>query len=179
MRGDWIAWKCSFGNFPREKRHWIYPWMGWETLPIPLLSTGKASNNRDWIPEKGGKRSRFPKNPGSLRSALGTNPGNVGTTGWVRSSVPKFPFSPWKFQHSFGISSLTLSPSAWKSGMQGLELLPSGFIPTVFTHYPGKGIPGELRWDIPTGKLFQDRIPGNPGRSIPVGILSFHVESWN
>lgn len=110
----------------------------------------------------------------SVRSALGRNPGNFGTTGWVRSRTPKFPFSPWKFQRSFGMSSLTLSPSAWKCGMWGLDL-----IPTIFTHYPGKGIPGEPQWDVPAGKLFQGLIPGNPGRFIPVGIPSFHVKNWN
>ncbi|RLV92599.1 hypothetical protein DV515_00013702 [Chloebia gouldiae] len=77
--------------------HQFYPQMGWETLPIPLLSTGKMSNNRDLIPEKGGKRSCFLKNPGSLRSALGRNPGNVGIASWEipgeakHSLIPVFP----------------------------------------------------------------------------------------
>ncbi|XP_053810703.1 membrane progestin receptor gamma isoform X2 [Vidua chalybeata] len=69
-------------EFPKGKLHRFYPRMGWETLPIPLLSTGKASNNRDLIPEEGGKRSCFPKNPASLRSATGRNPGNVGIASW-------------------------------------------------------------------------------------------------
>lgn len=44
---------------------------------------------------------------------------------------------------------------------------PPVLIPAVSIHYPGKGIPGELQWDVPAGKLFQDLIPE---KFIPMGI---------
>lgn len=53
--------------------------------------------------------------------------------------------------------------------MQGSEL-PSGLIPTGFTPYPGKVIPGELPQGVPAGLTL-----GNPGKLIPVGMPSFRV----
>lgn len=52
---------------------------------------------------------------------------------------------------------------------------PPVLIPTVFTHYPGKGIPGEFPWDDPAEKLCQGLIPGNPGKFVPMGIPGFHL----
>lgn len=69
--GEFDGLEIFLWEFPEGKLHWFCPWMGWEMLPIPSLSTGKASNNRDLIPEKGGKRSKDPKESGIPQVCLG------------------------------------------------------------------------------------------------------------
>lgn len=111
-RGGVCCLQIFLRDFPKGKT-WLYPWMGWEELPAPRLSAGKAAKSRDLIPKKGEEHSCIPKKAGSLRPASGRNPGNVGVTsleipGEAKSSlIPVFPLGSGV---PLGISSLPLGP---------------------------------------------------------------------